>query len=86
MLKRGLYAIGSAWWETSVALAANILVAVILRGKGLERGFDDTTTEPQDQVKGRFLLCNISFKSHLTPRDYQVKLYLLNVVIGQCSS
>ena len=45
MLKRGLYAVGGTWWETSIALAANHLLAVTFRGKGLEGGFDDTTME-----------------------------------------
>jgi hypothetical protein len=40
---------------TYVALAADGLVAVVLRGKGLERGLNDTTTETEDQVEGRLL-------------------------------
>jgi hypothetical protein len=41
--------------ETYVALAADGLVAVVLGGKGLERGLNDTTTETEDQVEGRLL-------------------------------
>ena len=46
------YAVDSPRWQTCVALAADHLVAVVLGGKGLERGLDDTTTETEDQVKG----------------------------------
>jgi hypothetical protein len=41
---------------TYVALAADHLVAVVLGGKGLERGLNDTTTETEDKVKSRLLL------------------------------
>jgi hypothetical protein len=41
---------------TYVALAADHLVAVVLGGKSLERGLDDTTTETEDKVKSRLLL------------------------------
>jgi hypothetical protein len=40
---------------TYVALAADGLVAVVLGGKGLERGLNDATTETEDQVEGRLL-------------------------------
>jgi hypothetical protein len=40
---------------TYVALAADGLVAVVLGGKGLERGLNDTTTETEDQVESRLL-------------------------------
>ena len=40
---------------TYVALPADHLFAVVFAGKGLERWFDDTTTETEDQVKRRFL-------------------------------
>jgi hypothetical protein len=40
---------------TYVALAADGLVAVVLGGKSLQRGLDDTTTETEDKVKGRLL-------------------------------
>ena len=40
---------------TYVALAADGLVAVVLGGKGLERGLNDTTTEAEDQVEGGLL-------------------------------
>jgi hypothetical protein len=47
------FAIGAA--TTYVALAADGLVAVVLGGKGLERGLNDATTETEDQVEGRLL-------------------------------
>lgn len=41
--------------KTYVALAADVLLAVVLGGEGLERGLNDTTTETEDKVKGRLL-------------------------------
>ena len=38
-----------------IALAADHLVTVELRGKSLERGLNDTTTEAKDEVEGRLL-------------------------------
>lgn len=46
---------GIARGKTYVALAADVLLAVVLGGEGLERGFNDTTTETEDKVKGGFL-------------------------------
>lgn len=40
---------------TYVALAADGLLAVVLGGKSLEGGFDDTTTETEDKMKGGLL-------------------------------
>lgn len=40
---------------TYIALAADGLLAVVLGSKSLERGLNDTTTETEDKVKGRFL-------------------------------
>jgi hypothetical protein len=50
------YAVDSPRWQTCVALAADHLVAVVLGGKGLERGLNDATTETEDQVESRLLL------------------------------
>ena len=50
-----LAAVGGSGGQTSVALSADHLLAVVLGGKGLERGFDDTTSETEDQMEGRFL-------------------------------
>jgi len=43
------------WGESYVALAADHLVAVKLRGESLERGLDEATTEAEDQMEGGFL-------------------------------
>ena len=40
---------------TYVAFPADHLVAVVLASQSLERGFDDTATETEDEVEGRFL-------------------------------
>ena len=67
--------------NTYVALAADHLVAVVLAGKNLERGLNDTTAEAEDKVKGRLLfslksanilkLSSISLEQrHLVPRKY----------------
>jgi hypothetical protein len=45
------YAVDSPRWQTSVALAADHLVAVVLGGERLERRLDDATTETEDQVE-----------------------------------
>jgi hypothetical protein len=41
--------------KTYVALSADHLLAVELRGKGLERWLDDTTTETENKVESRLL-------------------------------
>ena len=51
-----LTAVGGTRRKTSIALAANHLVTVVLAGQSLQRGFNDTTTKTENQVKGRFLL------------------------------
>jgi hypothetical protein len=51
-----LAAVGGTRRETSVALAADHLVAVELGGQSLQGGLDDTTTETEDQVESGFLL------------------------------
>jgi hypothetical protein len=50
-----LATVGGSGWETRVTLSADHLLAVVFGGKSLERGFDDTTSETEDQVEGRFL-------------------------------
>ena len=55
-----LAAVGGTWWEASVALAADHLVAVELGGQGLKGWLNETTTEAEDQVEGRLLLSHIS--------------------------
>ena len=47
---------GRCWeFKTYVALAADGLVAVVLGGKGLQGGLDDTTTQTEHKVKGGLL-------------------------------
>jgi hypothetical protein len=42
--------------KTSITLAANHLFTVVLRSQSLKRGFNDTTTKTENQVKSGFLL------------------------------
>jgi hypothetical protein len=51
-----LTAVGGTRRKTSITLAANHLVTVVLAGQSLQRGFNDTTTKTENQVKGGFLL------------------------------
>jgi len=51
-----LAAVGGSGWQTGVALAANHLLAVVLRGEGFKGRLYDTTTETEDQVESRLLL------------------------------
>ncbi|KAI8324696.1 hypothetical protein GQ54DRAFT_55794 [Martensiomyces pterosporus] len=51
-----LAAVGGARRKTSIALAADHLVAVVGGSEGLEGGLDDTTTQTEDEVEGRLLL------------------------------
>lgn len=48
--------------KTYVALAADGLLAVVLGGKSLEGGLDDTTTEAEDQVEGGLLWWALVFR------------------------
>lgn len=51
-----LAAVSGARVVSGIAATADKLVAVVLAGKNLERGLNDTTTETEDEVKGRLLL------------------------------
>lgn len=51
-----LSAVGGTGRETGVALSADLLLTVVLRSKGLERGLDDTTSETEDKMEGGLLL------------------------------
>ncbi|ORY94220.1 hypothetical protein BCR43DRAFT_359393 [Syncephalastrum racemosum] len=51
-----LTAVSGTRGKTSVALAADVLLAVVLGGELLQRGLNDTTTETEHKVKGRLLL------------------------------
>lgn len=55
--------------STYVALAADVLVAVELGGKSLQRGLNDTTTEAENQVEGRLLLNDIKSAGHSSHRS-----------------
>ncbi len=57
------YAVDSPRGQAGVALAADHFVAVVLGGKGLKRGLDDTTTETEDEVESRLLLDVVVGKS-----------------------
>lgn len=50
-----LSAVGSTRRKSSIALSANRLVTVVLGGKSLQRGLDDTTSKSGEKVQGRFL-------------------------------
>ena len=50
-----LAAVGRSRGQTGVALSADHLLAVVLGGEGLEGGFDDTATQTEDEMEGRFL-------------------------------
>jgi len=56
MAARALSAIGSARREASVALAANLLIAVVLGREHFERRLNDTTAEAEDKVERGLLL------------------------------
>lgn len=51
-----LSAVDSSGRKTSVALAADLLVTVVLSGQHLEGGLDGSTTKAKYQVEGRLLL------------------------------
>jgi len=51
-----LSAVGGTRGKTGIALAADLLVAVVLAGKDGERRLNHTTTKSEHQVESRFLL------------------------------
>ena len=51
-----LSAVGGARVHSSVALAANHLVTVILLRQYAKRGLNDATSQTENQVKSRLLL------------------------------
>ena len=63
MTTLSLTAVGGTRRKASIALAANVLFTVVLGSKGLERGFNDTTTKTKDQVKSGLLLDIVVRKS-----------------------
>jgi hypothetical protein len=56
MTTLSLTTVGSTRRETSIALTADHLLTVVLGSQSLQRGFNDTTTKTEDQVKSGFLL------------------------------
>jgi hypothetical protein len=58
-----LAAVGGTRRKTSIALAADHLLAVVLGGKSLQGRFNDTTTETEDKVKSGLLLDVVVRKS-----------------------
>jgi hypothetical protein len=72
-----LSAVGGTRGETSVALSADHLLAVVLAGESLERGLDDTTSETEDQVEGRLLLYQLVLVHNLPHIDQARFLRLL---------
>lgn len=55
MTALSLSAVGGTGRKSSVALSANRLLTVVLGGKSLQRGLNDTTSESSKKVQGRFL-------------------------------
>lgn len=51
-----LTAVGGTRGKAGVALAADVLLAVVLGGEGLKGRLDDTTTETEDEVESGLLL------------------------------
>jgi len=51
-----LSAVGSSGRKSGVALSADHLIAVVLSREDLQRGLDGTTTQAENQMKGRLLL------------------------------
>merc|ERR1711912_57679 len=51
-----LSAVLGSWVESSVALSADELIAVVLLSEDLERWLNNTASESEDQVKGALLL------------------------------
>lgn len=51
----GLRSEGKRKRETYVAFPANHLVAIVLASQSLEGRLDDTATETEDEMEGRFL-------------------------------
>ena len=51
-----LAAVGGTRREAGIALAADLLVAVVLTSKHSKRGLNHTTTKTEDEVKSAFLL------------------------------
>jgi hypothetical protein len=51
-----LAAVSGTWWESRIALAANLFVAVVLLSQHAQRGLDDATAQTKHQMKSALLL------------------------------
>ena len=68
-----LAAVGGTGREAGVALAANLLVAVVLAGQHLERGLNDTTTQTRVSTDELVYI----------PKHKVERALLLNVVVRE---
>lgn len=57
-----LPAVGGTGGKASIALSADHLFAVVLGCQSLERGFNDTASETENQVQSRFLKSRRRFR------------------------
>ena len=51
-----LATVGGAWWKSSITLAANHLVAVVLSSQHLKGRFDGTTSKTKNKMESGLLL------------------------------
>jgi hypothetical protein len=78
-----LAAVVSTRVKTGIALAADELVSVVLAGKGLERGLDDTTAKAEHKVEGR--LCSEPISTTCSKRERKTRT-LLDVVVRKSAA
>lgn len=78
-----LPAVGGTRWEARVALAADLLIAVVFGGENLERGLNDTTTETSSNTsRPREYLG----KEGHAPEDQMKSGLLLDVVVAESAT
>ena len=82
MTALALAAVCCTRWQASVALAANLLFAVVLAGKGLERWLNDTTTKTNASV---FCACAHESAEYIPKHQVKGRL-LLDVVVTQSAT
>ena len=82
MTALALAAVRCTRWQASVALAANLLFAVVLAGKGLERWLNDTTTKTNASV---FRACAHESAEYIPKHQVKCRL-LLDVVVTQSAT
>ena len=77
-------AVGGTWGEASVAFTADLLLAIVFGSKGLQRRFDDTATETEDEVESRLLQkVKESALRQERNRIYSSSTYLLDIVVRE---